>query len=132
MRSHDLVVGIEGESDLALQVQAAQVEEGAVADQLRSRLEHDSEAEVLALGADRRLADLPLQRGAHLVFAHRLPVEVADDLGLGVDREQRVEVLGDERPQEQPVRLPRVLRFEPDKPWSVRSGSGTRVKVGRC
>ncbi len=46
-----VVVRMEDESDLALPVQAAQVEEGAGADQLRSRFEHDCEAEVLALGA---------------------------------------------------------------------------------
>ena len=99
-----VMVGVEDEADLGLAMLGARPAHAAVADQLPALAQHRREAEVVALGDDRRRADLGVEGLAHLGRVARVPVEVARDVGTRLDGQERLEVGRCEGTQEEPVR----------------------------
>ena len=103
-------LGVEDESQLALPVLCAPEKQTAVADDLGRRLQHDGEAEHIAVARERGALHALRERGAHLVLVARLPVEPARDVVARLHREERVEVVRRERTQQQSFALERDHR----------------------
>jgi hypothetical protein len=77
------------------------------ADQRAAVEEPDRDVDRVARPLQRRALDLPGQHALELGARADVPVEVAHDVRVAVDRDQLVQVAALERPQPQPLRLDR-------------------------
>ena len=103
-----LIVGMEDVADLPLPVQLAEQHQVDVADHLACVLADNGEVDAAPAVPELGRGDLLLQHGPHLLLVTGLEVEPADDVGAGLHRQHRAEVVLAKGAQQQPIAFERV------------------------